>query len=376
MNLLRPFEPYVRLVLDFVLRRRSVALALIRSGVAVLAATMSIAFAIRARVGDIDLQFSTENNAASDWITAVGVIMGASLVLIGVCIAVWDWWHASRLATREKLIAIELRGLHATADNPLREAQVCKTRGNTEELLIDLRRSDTTSIDPHQALLQMAHLPARLAAMRSGLDRRHVRVVAGGIGPVPHLFLLGQYLDDESSTELLDWDRHERAWRRLDEADYGDRFLVTGLESVASRSPNVVVAVSVSYRASASAIATTFGEYPLVELRMPTCLPSTQWSAEQATALTRQFVEVLSDLTNKEVGTVHLVLACPAGLAIKLGMSYDRRNMSRAIVYQYERSTHPPFPWGIAMPTDGTSVSLVVRQCSINKHPSSDEVAA
>lgn len=373
MKFHRAFTSAVSRILDFLLWRRSVASMLIRRGAGVLVATMSIAFAVRARIGDVDLQFSTDSNAAAGWITIVGVLVGTMLLLVGLCMAVWDWWQASRLASREKLIVVELRGLHSTPDTPLRAAAMCETRGISEELLIDLRRPDTTTIDPHRALSQLAQLPARLEGMRSGLDRRSVRVVTGGLAPVPCLFLAGMYLDDESGIQVVDWDRHARQWRPLDAEDDGERFVISGLESVSSRSSNVVVAVSVSYGASTGAIAATFGDYPVIELKLPTCLPGTQWSDDKGVALIQQFVEVLAHLTSKDVGIVHLVFAVPASLAIKLGMSYDRRNMPGAIVYQYERTALPPFPWGVEMPTHGTSAPRVVE-----RHPavSSDEVAA
>lgn len=373
MTFHRSLTSIVSRILDFLLRRRSVAFILIRSGIYVLVATMGIAFAVRARVGEVDLQFSTENNAAAGWITIIGGVLGTALLLVGLCMAVWDWWLASRLASREKLIAVELRGLHNTPDTPLRAAAMCEARGPSEELLIDLRRPDTTTIDPHRALSQLAQLPSRLEGMRSGLDRNSVRIVTGGLAPVPCLFLAGMYLDDESGIQVVDWDRHARQWRALDAEDDGERFVISGLESVSSRASDVVVAVSVSYSASNGAIAATFGDYPLVELKLPTCLPGTQWSDQKGTALIQQFVEALARLTSKEVGTVHLVLACPASLATKLGMSYDRRNMPAAIVYQYERTGLPPFPWGIETPTHGMSVPRVVERRSA---VSSDEVAA
>lgn len=373
MTFHRALTSIISRILDFLLRRRSVAFILIRSGVGVLVATIGIAFAVRARVGDVDLQFSTENNATAGWITIVGGVVGTALLFVGLCMAVWDWWQASRLASREKLIAVELRGLHNTPDTALRAAGMCETRRLCEELLIDLRRPDTTTIDPHRALSQIIQLPSRLEGMRSGLDRRSVRIVTGGLAPVPCLFLAGLYLDDESSIQVVDWDRHARQWRSLDAPDDGERFVISGLESVSSRASNVVVAVSVSYGASTGAIAATFGDYPVVELKLPTCLPGTQWSDDKCAALILQFVEVLAHLTSKDVGTVHLVLAVPASLAIKLGMSYDRRNMPAAIVYQYERTALPPFPWGVEMPTHGTNVPRVVERCSA---VSSDEVAA
>lgn len=373
MTIHRSLTSIVSRVLDFMLRRRSVAFILIRSGVGVLVSTMGIAFAVRARVGDVDLQFSTENNAAAGWVTIIGGVLGTALLLVGLCMAGWDWWQGSRLASREKLIAVELRGLHNTPDTPLRAAAICEARGTSEELLIDLRRPDASTVDPHRALAQLTQLPSRLDGMRSGLDRRSVRIVTGGLAPVPCLFLAGMYLDDESDIQVVDWDRHARQWRPLDAEDDGERFVISGVESVSSCASDVVVAVSVSYGASTSAIAATFGDYPLVELKLPTCLPGTQRSGDKGTALIQQFVEVLAQLTSKEVGTVHLVLACPASLATKLGMSYDRRNMPAVIVYQYERTALPPFPWGIETPTHGMSVPRVVDRRS---PVSSDEIAA
>ncbi len=52
-------------------------------------------------------------------------------------------------------------------------------------------------------------------------------------------------------------------------------------------------------------------------------------------------------------------LAAPVSLSIQMVMAYDSRLMPDLIVYQYEKSISPPYPWGIQMPTHGQAHAKV-----------------
>lgn len=53
-------------------------------------------------------------------------------------------------------------------------------------------------------------------------------------------------------------------------------------------------------------------------------------------------------------------LLSPDSLSLRLGMSYDRRLMPELLVYQYERTCTPPYPWAFAMPTHGKPDAILV----------------
>lgn len=57
---------------------------------------------------------------------------------------------------------------------------------------------------------------------------------------------------------------------------------------------------------------------------------------------------------------IHLILASPASLAIRLGMAYDPRLMPELLVYQYERTDPVPYPWALRMPNHGEACASVI----------------
>ncbi|WP_253204188.1 SAVED domain-containing protein [Rhizobium sp. X9] len=58
---------------------------------------------------------------------------------------------------------------------------------------------------------------------------------------------------------------------------------------------------------------------------------------------------------------VHLVLAAQNSVVFNLARRYDKRNLPRVAVYQFERSQERRYPWGIEMPVAGVNVAHVIQ---------------
>ena len=194
-----------------------------------------------------------------------------------------------------------------------------------------------------------------------GLNRDDITLVYGGLVPVPFAFLTGVLLDDEELFVFMDWDRNERAWRTLDEADDGARFRGGEMASVPRGTESVALTVSVSYEVDVVGVRQKVGEMPLVELTLESGSVDCHWSEEKQRALGRQFFEAVRVLANLGVQHVHLFLAAQNSVVFRFGGLYDKRNFPRVVVYQYERGEAPPYPWGIEMPVAGASEPTVVR---------------
>ena len=177
---------------------------------------------------------------------------------------------------------------------------------------------------------------------------------------MPFTFLTGVLLDDEESIYVMDWDRNEKMWRPLDEADDGCRFAIRYLASVPKGSKFVALAVSVSYEVDVTGVRQKFGDMPLVLLNLEGGSVECHWSEEKQRALGKQFVETVRSLSNLGVQCIHLVLAAQNSVVFRFGTLYDKRNFPRVVVYQYERSETPPYPWGIEMPVARRRVGVVV----------------
>ncbi|MGT2434058.1 SAVED domain-containing protein (plasmid) [Cupriavidus basilensis] len=133
-------------------------------------------------------------------------------------------------------------------------------------------------------------------------------------------------------------------------------------EAVSPSSDEVVLAVSVSYPVDCVAAAATFGgTVPIVHLRSEEMLADRYWSLEKQQAIVVAFRDTVQRLMAQGVRRIHLVLAAPSSLCIRMGMAYDRRLMPELVVYQYERTVQPPYPWGIRMPTHGYRAAALER---------------
>ena len=166
----------------------------------------------------------------------------------------------------------------------------------------------------------------------------------------------------EGAKIVYDWDRSLRVWRTTEGFDDGKRFLPLNSVHVVPNNREVVLAVSISYSVDTSGLKNTFPDsMPIYRLDSEECVADKYWSAEKQKSLVVRFRDTVQHLLNSGVQRIHLVLAAPSSLALRMGMSYDRRNFPEVIVYQFERSCMPPYPWGVLMPTHGVSEAVVTR---------------
>ena len=122
-----------------------------------------------------------------------------------------------------------------------------------------------------------------------------------------------------------------------------------------------MLAVSLSYMVNLPALNATFPSLGVVELQAEEVVADRYWSSQKQEAVVSSFRAVAQEILHRGVNRIHLVLAAPASLSIRLGMTYDRRLLPELLVYQFERSTTPPYPWAFAMPTHGRPDAQLVR---------------
>ena len=170
--------------------------------------------------------------------------------------------------------------------------------------------------------------------------------------PVPFTFVTGCLIDDEGGgLTIFDWDRlGSGEWRQIQNSlDDGER-----LHPVATPTEitdQIVLALSISYPVDEAGISNTFPGIPMMHLKMNDLSSTAHWSIHKQGALTEQFLQVLKALSSQQVKTIHLVIAAPNSVVFNLGRIYDRRLLPAAIIYQYERTNDPAYPWGVAIPS-------------------------
>ena len=351
-------QHFIRSLIDWVLRRRSPALLIMRIGLACLALAFGAGWALDVSFpfqgGHIDVGL---DSAGGTPIVLVWTAATIGLGLIGAGF-VWEIIRYSaeqRRLARKKIIVVEARGLRDTGGAPLIESLPSRFQGQRDQVLVDLRQrvKDGEIVAPEAALEDLISLPADLKRRENGYDRRDLTLVYGGLMPVPFTFLTGVLIDDEGTAFILDWDRHAEAWRELNGVDDGKRFRAAGLDDVPVGTKEVALAVSVSYGVNADDIRAQVRNMPVVKLFLEDGSPDCHWSEQKQRALGRQFLEMAIALGNRGVRRIHLFLAAQNSIAFRFGRLYDKRNLPEVAVYQYQRNTFPPYPWSVLMPVCG-----------------------
>lgn len=346
------FNYFVRSFIDWIFRRRSPGVTLIKAGVPLLAVVLvGLTVGVTIPTSQGPFIFSWDSAGSAGALSWCVLVIASFIVLLGAYLII----HDIRLESRKKIIVIEARGLRDWQGQPLASAVPSSIPGQREQVIVDLRQRvvDGQIVSPDMAVRRLASLPDDIARRCDGLDRSDISFVLGGLAPVPFLFLLGVIVDDESRTLIMDWDRKQHKWRALAEEDDGKRFIVTGLDAVNSDMKRVALCVSASYDVLEAGVRIVETGVPIVKMELERRNTSSHWSETKQQQLAQQFLDTVMSLAQQGVTEISLFLAAPASLALRLGTLYDKRNLPRIEVNQYEQSDPKRFPWAVRMPVAG-----------------------
>ncbi|RMT82713.1 SAVED domain-containing protein [Pseudomonas viridiflava] len=344
---------FLRSLIDWIFRRRSAGVTLVKFGVPLFALVLvGLTVGVTIPTSNGPFIFSWDSASGGSMALSWGVFLIASLIVfLGLALIIRD----IRLESRQKVIVVEARGLRDWQGQPLIKAIPTSMPGRREQVVVDVRQGvvDGQIISPEAALRRIASLPDDIARRCDGLARADISFVVGGLAPVPLLFLLGVIVDDESRTFIMDWDRKQHMWRTLDDEDDGKRFVVTGLGAVGAKVQRVALCISASYDVLDVDVRLVESDIPIVRMDLAGRSTNSHWSERKQQQLALQFLDVVMSLAREGVTDISLFLAAPASIALRFGTLYDKRNLPRLEVNQYEQSDPKRFPWGLRMPVAG-----------------------
>ena len=352
---------FIEKAADWLFRRRSSALIVFRTGATIFTMTLVGSWAVSFSYSDAarTLVFGYQSSSTTQLILNIGFVVGILLTVLG---AVWEYQRyrdEKKRNDKKKTVVIEQRGLVDTSDSPLSEFIKTKCVWQVDSIVQDIRERVTDNVisRPDMALAKVNNLKISLAEKTAQSAASDISIAYGGVFPVPFTFYTGYLLDDESRITLHDWDRDIGDWRVLDEDDDDEKFTV---EQPPVSDKSVVLAVSVSYPVDRQSIATVFAGLPVHYLLLPTLDRNNHWSKAKQDRLSGEFLEYCKKLLGLGVEHIHLVLASQNSVAFRFGQSYDKRNLPRVSVYQYERHQAVRYPWCVQIPhEDGKNVEVV-----------------
>jgi hypothetical protein len=330
--------------------RRSPAGTLLSIGALLMLGGPPLAFKFVFSKKNHEGEFISGEIASTDtewWINTTCLGVGAILVFIGLYFS-WVLFNDQR---RNRVVAIEVRGLNQTIDTPLVNAIPRRILGVRDSILIDVRDLvEGTDQQKKKAVDAVNNLPQLLVQKKNGRDRSDLIVYAGGLAPVPLLFLTGTLLASESTINWLDWDRKKLDW--VPPSSGIDLPSLLPAETTPTRSTEAVLVASISYPVDLNEVAKSFPEKYIVEVKLEEAYPGLVVSDTSIQLIMQQFMQTIVSLQRSGIKKIHLVLAAPSVLSLRLGTSYAGRNMPTLIVYQYQRGQEEnPYPWGVKMPT-------------------------
>ena len=360
------FKHLIKSLIDWVFRRRSLALFMMRVGLAFFVLAFGAGWVLDVslpfRDGSVRVIFYSSGGTP---IVLVYLAAGVGFCLI-VAGLIWEFIRYGterKRLDRKRVIVIEARGLRDTSGTPLFDSIPKNLEGRRDSFLVDIRQriKDGEITAPEAALEDVVSLPSNLRQRENDLDRRDVTLVYGGLTPVPFTFLTGVLIDDEGMVFIFDWDRHVGTWRQLDDTDDGRRFKTAGLDNVPYGTREIALAVSVSYGVNTDDVRAKVGEIPVVALDLEGGSPDCHWSEEKQRALGKQFLDTVISLGNLGIQRIHLFLAAQNSVVFRFGRLYDKRNLPEVVVYQFQKSVTPPYPWGVLMPVCGINKPIVIQ---------------
>ena len=346
---------FLNKAVDWVFRVRTLGAQLLKAGVTLLVVVLAADYAAKFAFSYGDLKLNVEGSAGNDlpaYIVYTAAAIALLMIVAGVILTLRD-----ELRERRKLlIVVEARGLHNGPDSPAKDAIKRAFRGQRTSILVDFRPQLAGElVNPILMLDRIRGMLLQLTAAKAGRDPSDVCLVAGGLAAVPGMFLIGMRLEDEGRVERYDWNRDISDWKMVDGIDDGNRPTPVSIPLLPAGQEDVVLAVSASYAVDEAAIGRTFPSMPVARLAAAKMQTNAFWSEASQQEFAKEFRDLVQKLGQLHIKRVHLVLAAPASLTLRLGANYDERNHPELVVYQYEKSSAPPYPWGILLPNHGTS---------------------
>ena len=356
-----------RKMVDWIFKYKSYGLIIFKSGIWITGISLLGGFALNFSYEGTEQSFSLlaqSSDSGLALIQQIGFFLGLFLVIVGIVWLALNELGEYRINSKRKVVVIEQRGLKDTSDSPLANALPKTLKGFRDKLLCDIRKYIQKGVvtGPEEALNEVVHLERDIQAKVAGFDKSDLTLVYGGLMPVPYTFLTGMVFDDEIRLVAYDWDRTQEVWRALEDEDDGKRFQCT-LANLGEQK-EAVLCISASYQVDLENVNKVFSGMPISHMQLETISSDCHWSIEKQSALASQFLECVKGISSKGVQTIHLIIAAPNSLVLRLGRAYDSRNLCKVIVYQYEKSNEPAYPWGVQMPTHGITHPFITAACS------------
>lgn len=260
---------------------------------------------------------------------------------------------------RKIAFVVQIDAYSNVIPTPLKSSLPTEIKGKPISIVIEKRDALVGGYNLQDVADDIINIERTLKQHAGGLDLADVSVCAGGLAPVPFLFLLGNVLEDERPIHWAEWDRKESRWAWANDGQFIHSWGLPTAEILIS--DEVVLKSGITYPISENEISTAFPHFPVVKWEPADKLFQRILDESSCSEICDEFKSLMLQLKGQGVKRVHFLLACSAALTMKLGSVLDPRNMPEVIVYQYEKNSDLIYTWGLGVKVhEGKKSAMII----------------
>lgn len=220
-------------------------------------------------------------------------------------------------------------------------------KGKRIQILLHKRDALVGGYGVEDVAHEVMYIKNTLLQHAAGLNLGDISVCAGGMAPVPLLFMLGNVLEDDRKINWAEWERKIGKWLWSSDGIPVQTWSMPTLDAI--QTSDVVLRSGITYPIAAQDVSKAFPNHHVVVWEPKENLFQVVFDEASCIAICDEFKNLMRQLSSKGVKRVHFLLACSTALTMRLGSVLDPRNMPDVIVYQYEKNSDLVYVWGLGI---------------------------
>lgn len=248
---------------------------------------------------------------------------------------------------RKLVLCVQFDAYNEVIPALLTVAVPVEIKGKRIPILIQKRDSLVGGHGVEDVAGEIMHIKKSLLQHAGGRDLNDISVCAGGLAPVPFLFMLGNVLEDDRPISWAEWERNSRRWLWSKDGVSVPMWDIPMLNAIYSS--DVVLRSGITYPIFPEDVSKAFQNHDVVVWEPTEKLTEIVLDESSCTKICNEFKKLLRQLNSKGVKQIHFLLACSTALTMRIGSVFDPRNMPNVIVYQYERGSDLVYIWGLGI---------------------------
>lgn len=260
---------------------------------------------------------------------------------------------------RKVVLVVQIEGYSNVIQSPATSSVPPEIKGKRIPIMINVRDALLDGHRLQDAADDVANVERTVHQHGVGHNSADINICAGGLAPVPFLFMLGNILEDHRPIHWAEWDRKGSRWTWSNEGVAVQTWGLPNLETFAD--DEIVLKSGITYRIADIEIAQAFPGLSVVKWEPAKTIFEVILDEHSCLDICEEFKTLMRQLKDQGVKRVNFLLACSTALTMRLGSVLDPRNMPEVIVYQYEKNSSLIYTWGLGIKIhEGRKSAIVI----------------